>query len=96
MGSLEYILGPGIAFLALLLIGVFMRWAFGTGYGRQTTPAPADEGLLTLVATRVSRPSSCGVGRRRRMPPVELPPNAQRMNSASSTMTTIATTGPTM
>jgi hypothetical protein len=30
-GSLHYAVGPVIAILVLLLIGLFMRWAFGTG-----------------------------------------------------------------
>ena len=34
-----------------------MRLAFGTGYGRSPAPRPADDGLLTLVAT-LSRPES--------------------------------------
>ena len=56
-GSLEYIVGPGIAFLALLLIGLFMRWAFGTGYGRDR-PAPAEDELLTRIATLSRRESA--------------------------------------
>ncbi|CAA9252882.1 MAG: hypothetical protein AVDCRST_MAG57-2198 [uncultured Blastococcus sp.] len=56
-GSLEYIVGPGIAFLALLLIAVFMRWAFGSGYGRGRATAPAQDELLTRIAT-LSRPES--------------------------------------
>ena len=57
-GSLEYIVGPGIAFLALLLIGVFMRWAFGNGYGRdRPAPPPTDE-LLTRIATLSRRESA--------------------------------------
>ncbi|MCW2578845.1 MAG: uncharacterized protein JWR82_446 [Blastococcus sp.] len=58
MGSLEYILGPGIAFLALLLIGVFMRWAFGTGYGRDRGTAPPADELLTRIATLSRRESA--------------------------------------
>jgi hypothetical protein len=58
VGSLEYILGPGIAFLALLLIGVFMRWAFGTGYGRDRRAAPPTDELLTRVATLSRRESA--------------------------------------
>jgi hypothetical protein len=57
-GSLEYMVGPGIAFLALLLIGVFMRWAFGNGYGRgRQAPPPTDE-LLTRIATLSRRESA--------------------------------------
>jgi hypothetical protein len=43
--------GPAIAFAVLGLLALFMRWAFGTGYGRRPTPPPAEDGLLTLVAT---------------------------------------------
>jgi hypothetical protein len=43
--------GPLIAGVVALLLALFARWAFGTGYGR-TPPAPsADDGLLTLIAT---------------------------------------------
>ncbi len=41
--------------LILLVLGglaLVMRWAFGSGYGRQPAPSvPADDGLLVLVAT---------------------------------------------
>ncbi len=60
--SVHYLVGPGIAFAVLALLAVFMRWAFGTGYGRDTVrrPAtpPADDGLLTLVATLSRRESA--------------------------------------
>jgi hypothetical protein len=49
-GSLHYAVGPVIAVLALVGLGVFMRWAFGTGTGRRR-PQPADDGLLAKVAT---------------------------------------------
>jgi hypothetical protein len=49
-GSLHYAVGPVIAVLALVGLGVFMRWAFGTGAGRRR-PQPADDGLLAKVAT---------------------------------------------
>jgi hypothetical protein len=48
--SLHYLIGPAIAFLVLALLALFMRWAFGSGSGR-TQPSPADDGLLTRVAT---------------------------------------------
>ncbi len=48
--SLHYLIGPAIAFLVLGLVALFMRWAFGTGSGR-SAPPPADDGLLTRVAT---------------------------------------------
>jgi hypothetical protein len=50
-GSLHYALGPLIAVVVLVLLGVFMRWAFGTGYGRGRPAADADDGLLTKIAT---------------------------------------------
>ena len=48
--SLHYLVGPVIAFVVLALLALFMRWAFGTGSGR-TEPPPADDGLLTCIAT---------------------------------------------
>jgi hypothetical protein len=57
--SLHFLVGPTIAFVVLGLLALFMRWAFGTGYGREKTrtdrrrtsaPSP-DEGLLTTIAT---------------------------------------------
>ena len=55
-GGLGYLLGPLVAFAVLVLLGVFMRWAFGPGRGRRRRPNP-DDGLLTRVAT-LSRPES--------------------------------------
>jgi hypothetical protein len=57
-GGLHYAVGPAIAFVVVVLLGVFMRWAFGTGYGRSRTPPPADDGLLTLIATLSGRESA--------------------------------------
>jgi hypothetical protein len=48
--GLHYLVGPMIAFLVLALLALFMRWAFGTGSGREQPP-PTDDGLLTRVAT---------------------------------------------
>ncbi len=60
--DLHYLVGPVIAFAVLALLAVFMRWAFGTGYGkgtdRRATPPPLDDGLLTLVATLSRRESA--------------------------------------
>src|SRR5687768_14843137 len=56
--DLHYLVGPVIAFVVLALLALFMRWAFGTGYGRQPAPPPAEEGLLTLVATLSRRESA--------------------------------------
>ena len=56
-GSLHYAVGPVIVFVVLVLMGLFMRWAFGSGGSsrRRTRPAAGDEGLLTKVATLSSR-----------------------------------------
>jgi hypothetical protein len=56
--SLHFLVGPTIAFVVLGLLALFMRWAFGTGYGRGPTPVAPDEGLLTLVATLSRRESA--------------------------------------
>jgi hypothetical protein len=57
-GSLHYAVGPIIVVVVLVLLGLFMRWAFGTGYGRRRPPAPADDGLLTRIATLSRRESA--------------------------------------
>jgi hypothetical protein len=59
-GSLHYAVGPVIAAVVVLLLAVFMRWAFGTGYGRdRKQPAPPpDDGLLTRIATLSQRESA--------------------------------------
>jgi len=54
----HFLVGPAIAFLVLGLLALFMRWAFGTGYGRGPTPVSPDDGLLTLVATLSRRESA--------------------------------------
>ena len=56
--ELHQLAEPAIAFAALAGLALFMRWAFGTGYGRGRTPVRADDGLLTLVATLTSRESA--------------------------------------
>jgi|tagenome__1003787_1003787.scaffolds.fasta_scaffold19322607_1 hypothetical protein len=60
--ELHFLVGPAIAFAVLGLLVLFMRWAFGTGYGRDrvrpTATPPADDGLLTLVATLSRRESA--------------------------------------
>ncbi|MGY1803470.1 hypothetical protein ACI78T_09320 [Blastococcus sp. SYSU D00922] len=61
-GSLQPLVGPAVAFAVLGLLALFMRWAFGTGYGRdrrrQPTTPGADDGLLTPVATLTRRESA--------------------------------------
>jgi hypothetical protein len=56
--GLHFLVGPGIAFAVVGLLALFMRWAFGTGYGEQPAAPPADNGLLTLVATLSRRESA--------------------------------------
>jgi hypothetical protein len=50
--------GPLIAAAVSVLLVLFTRWAFGSGYGRARAAAPADDGLLTLVATLSRRQSA--------------------------------------
>jgi hypothetical protein len=61
-GSLHYAVGPVIVVAVLALLALFMRWAFGTGYGRpRRRPGPrppADDGLLTRIATLSRRESA--------------------------------------
>jgi hypothetical protein len=57
--SVDALRGPAVAFVVVAGLALFMRWAFGTGYGREMprtdrrrTAAPSsDEGLLTTIAT---------------------------------------------
>jgi hypothetical protein len=56
-GSLHYAVGPVVAIVVLVLLGVFMRWAFGTGAAGKA-PSTADDGLLTKVATLSRRESA--------------------------------------
>ena len=57
-GSLNYAVGPLVAVAVMVLLALFMRWAFGTGYGHERPAARDDEGLLTLVATLSRRESA--------------------------------------
>jgi len=51
--------GPLIAAAAVIGLAFFMRWAFGRGYGlERPPPAPAEDGLLTLIATLSRRESA--------------------------------------
>ena len=54
-GSLHYAVGPVIALIALGLIAVFLRWAFGSG---STAAVRPPEELLTPVATLTRRESA--------------------------------------
>ena len=57
-GGLGYLTGPFVAVAVMLLLGLFMRWAFGTGQGRRRKPTPTDDGLLTRIATLSRRESA--------------------------------------
>jgi hypothetical protein len=54
-GNLSYVVGPVVAVVVMLLLALFMRWAFGT---RTTAPTPEADGLLTRVATLSRRESA--------------------------------------
>ena len=49
-----------VPFVVLGLLALFMRWAFGTGYGRERRRAAprADDGLLTTIASLSRRESA--------------------------------------
>ena len=49
--DLHYLVGPGIAFAVLALLGLFLRWAFGSSTARVPPVAPAGDELLTSIAT---------------------------------------------
>ncbi|MCF6743239.1 hypothetical protein E9529_02915 [Blastococcus sp. KM273128] len=55
--SLLHAGGPVIALAAFALIALFTRWAFGSDRGRRHR-GPADDGLLTRVATLSRRESA--------------------------------------
>ena len=57
-GSLHYAVGPVVAIVVIVLLGLFLRWAFGSGYGRGEPAAPAEDGLLTTIATLSRRESA--------------------------------------
>ncbi len=63
LGSTGSLVGPVIVFSVLLLLALFMRWAFGQGYGRDRSrrppvAPPTDDGLLTRIATLSHRESA--------------------------------------
>ena len=51
----HYLAGPVIAFAVLALLALFLRWAFR---GEPRRPPPADDGLLTRIATMSRRESA--------------------------------------
>jgi hypothetical protein len=56
--SLHYLVGPVIAFAALALLALFMRWTFGSSTARPKPPPPAADELLTRIATLSRRESA--------------------------------------
>ena len=46
-----YAVGPVVVVVVMALLVLFMRWAFGTGYGRDRRRPPRDDGLLVRVAS---------------------------------------------
>jgi hypothetical protein len=57
-GSFHFAVGPVIAAVVVLLLALFMRWAFGTGDDSKRSPPPTDDGLLTRIATLSARESA--------------------------------------
>ena len=58
-GGLGYLVGPFVALAIVVLLGLFLRWAFGTGQSRRRRqPDPVDDGLLTRIATLSRRESA--------------------------------------
>ena len=58
-GGLHYVIGPIIAVGVVLLLGAFLRWAFGGDSRRDRRSAPpVDDGLLTKIATLSRRESA--------------------------------------
>ena len=54
-----YAAGPVVAVVVVLLLAVFMRWAFGSSLTkRRAEPPPDDVGLLTRIATLSQRESA--------------------------------------
>ena len=59
VAGLGYPLGPIVVVaVALAVLALFMRWAFGPGRGREPRRKPADDGLLTRIATLSRRESA--------------------------------------
>ena len=59
LDGLGYPLGPVVVIaVALALLALFMRWAFGSGRDRAPRRTPVDDGLLTRIATLSHRESA--------------------------------------
>jgi len=50
--------GPVVAVVVVLLLAVFMRWAFGSDLKRNRPAPPPDDGLLTRIPTLSERESA--------------------------------------
>jgi hypothetical protein len=58
-GGLHYVVGPIIAIAVVVLLGAFLKWAFGDDSRRTRRSAPpVDDGLLTKIATLSRRESA--------------------------------------
>ena len=57
-GSLHYAVGPAIAFLVLVVLAVFLRWAFASSTPKARRRPAAEDGLLTRVATLTRKESA--------------------------------------
>ena len=53
-----YAVGPVVAVVVMALLVLFMRWAFGTGYGRDRRRPAREDVLLVCVATLSRRESA--------------------------------------
>ena len=56
--GLHYVIGPIIAVVVVVLLGAFLRWAFGGDSRSRRPAAPVDDGLLTKIATLSRRESA--------------------------------------
>ena len=57
-GSLHFLVGPVIAGLALLVLALFLRWAFAPSTPKAIRRPSAEDGLLTRVATLSKKESA--------------------------------------
>ena len=57
-GSLHFLVGPAIAFVALAFLAVFLRWAFASSTPTVKRRPAAEDGLLTRVATLTRKESA--------------------------------------
>jgi hypothetical protein len=57
-GGLHYVIGPIIAVVVVVLLGAFLKWAFGDSRRTRQSAPPVDDGLLTKIATLSRRESA--------------------------------------